>query len=187
MSWGRMVHSLLESIGRGALDTDFKSQAERSKPENRELSASESKDALDILIENALTIEEWDPSEKPALRNLIESILASEFWQRALKAERRFVEVPFSLKASGLELGRKDKLPVILTGVIDLVFRESGGWVIADYKSDEVGGPEHLQSLLDYYSPQVKLYSRFWAEITGETIKETGLFFIDLNKWIPVL
>jgi ATP-dependent helicase/nuclease subunit A len=187
MSWGRMVHGLLEAIGRGALETGLKRLGEQSELGNRKLSSSESMDALDILIENALTIEEWDPSEKPVLRKLIESILASEFWQRALKAKRRFVEVPFSLKASGLELGRKDKLPVILTGVIDLVFQESGGWVIADYKSDEVGGPEHLQSLLDYYAPQVKLYSRFWSEITGEAVKETGLFFIDLNKWIPVL
>jgi len=187
MSWGRMVHALLESVGRGTLEAGFKRLEEKRLPENKELSASESMDALDILIENALTIEEWDPSEKPALRNLIDSILASEFWKRALKAKKRFVEVPFSLKASGSELGRKDKLPVILTGVIDLVFQESGGWVIADYKSDEVGGPEHLQSLLNYYSPQVKLYSRFWAEITGETVKETGLFFIDLNRWIPVV
>jgi len=182
-----MVHALLEAIGRGALEAGLKRPEKQSEPGRKTIASAEIQDTLDILIENALTIEEWDPLEQPALRNLIESILASEFWQRALKAEKRFVEVPFSLKASGSELGRKDKLPVILTGVIDLVFQESGGWVIADYKSDEVGGAEHLQSLLDYYAPQVKLYSRFWAEITGETVKETGLFFIDLNRWILVL
>jgi hypothetical protein len=31
------------------------------------------------------------------------------------------------------------------------------------------------------------LYSKFWEEMTGEKVKETGLFFVDTGKWVNVL
>jgi len=138
-------------------------------------------------------IEERDPDDIHRLRSLVAAITGSEFWQRAMRSEKRLLEVPFSVKADGLELGRTDKLPVILSGVIDLVFleplEEKGdspllGWVIADYKTDEI--LDDLQTYVDYYAPQVRLYSSYWAELTGQPVKETGLFFTYLNRWIPV-
>ena len=121
------------------------------------------------------------------------AITGSGFWQRAIRSEKRLFEGPFSVKADGLELGRADKLPVVLSGVIDLIFLESPGekgdsphfgWVIADYKTDEI--LDDLQTYVDYYAPQVRLYSRYWAELTGQPVKETGLFFTYLNRWIPI-
>jgi ATP-dependent helicase/nuclease subunit A len=88
------------------------------------------------------------------------------------------VEVPFSLKV--IETG----LPQIVSGAIDLVFREPDGWVIADYKTDTVDG--NLDKLADYYRPQVELYKKSWEEMTGERVKETGLFFVGLNQWVAI-
>ena len=180
MSWGRVVHAVLEALGRGVLEREGISKEEGAK-------------RLDLLLENALAIEERDPADIHRLRNLVAAITGSGFWQRAMQSEKRLFEVPFSVKADGLELGRTDKLPVVLSGVIDLVFLESLGkkgdspllgWVIADYKTDEI--LDDLQTYVDYYAPQVRLYSRFWAELTGQPVKETGLFFTYLNRWVPV-
>jgi len=181
MSWGRVVHAVLEALGRGVLERGGVAVEKRSE-------------GLDLLLENALAIEERDPADIHRLRNLIAAITGSEFWQRAMRSERRLFEVPFSLKSSGIELGRDHKLPVILSGVIDLVFLEplgAGkgdglhlGWVIADYKTDEI--IDDLQTYVDYYAPQVRLYSRYWARLTGQPVKETGLFFTYLNRWVPV-
>ncbi len=182
MSWGRVVHSVLEVLGKRAWGEE-KVGPEMERPES-----------LDLLLENALAVEERDPADIHRLRNLMAAITGSEFWQRALRSEKRLFEVPFSLKSSGVELGLDHKLPVILTGVIDLVFLEAldtgddigpdSGWVIADYKTDEI--LDDLQKYVDYYAPQVRLYSRYWARLTGQPIKETGLFFTYLNRWVPV-
>jgi ATP-dependent helicase/nuclease subunit A len=181
MSWGRVVHAVLEVLG-------------RSVSERGRISEEEGAKRRDLLLANALAIEERDPADIHRLRNLVAAITGSEFWKRAMRSEKRMFEVPFSLKASGLELGRADKLPVILSGVIDLVFLEPVeaqkgdsplfGWVIADYKTDEI--LDDLQTYIDYYAPQVRLYSRYWAKLTGQPVKETGLFFTYLNRWVRV-
>jgi ATP-dependent helicase/nuclease subunit A len=75
-------------------------------------------------------------------------------------------------------------LPKVASGVIDLAFKEPEGWVIADYKTDKVDG--RLEGLVEYYKPQVELYREFWKEMSGEPVKEAGLYFIDAGKWMTV-
>jgi ATP-dependent helicase/nuclease subunit A len=69
-----------------------------------------------------------------------------------------------------------DPLPTVLEGVIDLAFREPGGWVIADYKTD-VGTDPGFEGRLEAYRRQVDLYGEAWARLTGEPVKERVLFF----------
>jgi ATP-dependent helicase/nuclease subunit A len=64
----------------------------------------------------------------------------------------------------------------ILEGVIDLAFREKGGWVIADYKTD-VGTDPDFGSRLEAYRRQVDLYADAWTRLTGDPVKERVLFF----------
>ena len=160
MSWGRVVHSVLDAIGKGKdIDRDW-------------------------LIENALAVEERNLREKAALTSLVTSICESPFWKRAMQAEKRFFEVPFSVGTIAEDLGNPGDFPVILTGAIDLVFLEDEGWVIVDFKTDDVR--DELDSFVEYYAPQVELYSKYWAEITGENVKETGLYFTSVNNWVAV-
>jgi len=98
-----------------------------------------------------------------------------------------------------------DEIPVILTGMIDLVFWEDNdrglngkeaergketagaGWVIADYKTDYIRPQlleEDLAGLAAAYAPQVRLYTRFWSQITGEPVLEAGLYFTSINRWV---
>ncbi|KKK80228.1 hypothetical protein LCGC14_2825600, partial [marine sediment metagenome] len=167
---------------------------------------------LDLLAENALVAEGRDAGEKGKLMRLIDSILKSDFWQRIMKAEKRYFEIPFSIKtdSSALvvdeweekgekgalakkeergstkydEISEREKLPIILTGAIDLAFFEKDGWVIADYKTDEVG--EGLEKFVKYYGSQVELYSKYWEEITKQKVKEAGLYFTSLDKWVKI-
>ncbi|MBT8489359.1 MAG: UvrD-helicase domain-containing protein [Gemmatimonadetes bacterium] len=74
---------------------------------------------------------------------------------------------------------------MVLEGVIDLAFRESDGWVIADYKTD-VGTDPHFASREEAYRRQVDIYARAWQRLTGEPVKERVLFFTSqgrIERW----
>lgn len=75
---------------------------------------------------------------------------------------------------SGVDNG--DGTMTILEGVIDLAFRERGGWVVADYKTD-VGTDPDFPAREAAYRKQVDLYADAWARLTGEPVKERVLFF----------
>ena len=66
--------------------------------------------------------------------------------------------------------------PTVLEGVIDLAFRESDGWVVADYKTD-VGTDPDFADRREAYRRQVELYAQAWSLLTGDTVKERVLFF----------
>jgi ATP-dependent helicase/nuclease subunit A len=242
LSWGRLVHQVLEAVGSGRLEST----------------------SLELFIDNLLAAEESDFSDKERLLAHVESILASPFWGRVMKSGKRYFEIPFSIRTSRAELSRlggdntclsgsgsvkgaptptkgsasgrsgwqttasQDSsdggvggLPVILTGTIDLVFWEDGaggrgeggegrkiskdaGWVIADYKTDRIpvvkaeldseGGALSIErirafspefaAVIDFYAPQVRLYTRFWRQITGDPVKESGLYFTSIDRWV---
>jgi len=312
LSWGRVVHQVLEAIGTGRLSFPLEGKDEggvtgapaslHSIPSLAE-GVGRGKDGratLELYVENLLVAEERDLADKDKLIALVDSILRSEFWQRVMQAERRYFEIPFSIKTTESELSAREtgikesnkirrgndlssisNLPVILTGTIDLVFWENGaegknlgeskdrgnidhenaekdrgerddgyegkdrrkgddeksakyieegkdfgegekgregkdrsegqegkdgGWIIADYKTDRIPGAEEIfrsegpeltmekirkvspefARVIDFYAPQIRLYTKFWSHITGERVKESGLYFTSLNKWINI-
>jgi ATP-dependent exoDNAse (exonuclease V) beta subunit len=54
--------------------------------------------------------------------------------------------------------------------------------VIVDYKTDSVPGGKP-DALVDKYAPQVRLYAQSWERITGEKVKEMGLYFSRANRF----
>ena len=80
MSWGRVVHQVLRFLARGD-DLD-----------------------LELLVRNALVAEGRDPGEKFRMLELIKAIIESEFWARMQKAEKKYFEIPFSVKTDNKEL-----------------------------------------------------------------------------------
>ncbi len=56
--------------------------------------------------------------------------------------------------------------------------------MLADYKTDTVG--ESLPDLVNYYKPQVEIYRTLWQDMSGEPVKEAGLFFVDGSRWVRV-
>jgi ATP-dependent helicase/nuclease subunit A len=91
--------------------------------------------------------------------------------------------MPFSLRARNADLGLEPPdLPVVVSGTIDLLFKEAEGWVIVDYKTDEI--KDNLEPLTAYYGKQLDLYAAFWQKLTREKVKERVLYFTSIERAI---
>jgi ATP-dependent helicase/nuclease subunit A len=202
LRWGTAVHIMLSVLGKGWK----KGLAGKG-------GSGISDETLLLIARNATETSRLAAGEEENLTALVREIVASEFWTRAMAAERAFFEIPFSVKVEPGDPDYRDlagraglvsvagkrpvapvpKAPLFLTGAIDLAFFEDDGWVIADYKTDTLGeaareaGVEEakkaLDALVDHYRPQVSLYGRFWEKITGDRVKESGLYFTSIGTW----
>jgi ATP-dependent helicase/nuclease subunit A len=154
--WGSAVHQALDAAGRGAAGETLARVCRAA------------------LLENGRPSNRGEPEELDELIALVESVARSPLLARARGAERLLSEVPFA-RPRRLE-GEDAPLPGVVEGVIDLVFRETGGWVIADYKTDEVQDPAEMERRLVVYRAQVDLYAECWEMLTGEPVKERVLY-----------
>ena len=135
---------------------------------------------LEGLARTALPEHGLDASLAGAAADTVNSVLNADIWQRALASNRRLVEVPFEIL-----LQREASIPILVRGSIDLVFKETDGWVLVDYKTDSLPGGRP-DALVDRYAPQVRLYAESWERITGEKVKEMGLYFSRPGLFEPV-
>ncbi len=156
MEWGRILHGILEALMRNP-DLDVRAYAEN-------LFAGEGRTAEDL--EEAVA--------------QAEGVAGSPLWKRALAARRRLVEVPFAISVPSADLG-VDHGPAktVLQGAIDLLFEEEAGWTLVDYKSDHISG--NRDALATWYEPQIRVYRRYWEELTGRSTR-AGLFFIETGE-----
>lgn len=117
----------------------------------------------------------------------------SDLWKRIADAEVKHTEVPFSLQIGPdhhlyTQVNGENNLPIILSGVIDLVFKETdGGWVIVDYKTDRVVQDDDLNMLMEFYSPQVKMYCQVWKEVSGQECNMGEIYFVEKQQLKQVL
>jgi ATP-dependent helicase/nuclease subunit A len=156
VEWGEVIHLLL--------------QAAMAEPQA----------GLERLAASALAEAGLAVSLAPQAAALALSVTASEIWRRALESETRLVEVPLqALWDEG------EGVPTILRGTIDLVFRESGYWVLVDYKTDRMGGggPEEAARK---YAAQVRLYAEGWEKCSGEPVREAFLYFTAAASLVKV-
>jgi ATP-dependent helicase/nuclease subunit A len=111
---------------------------------------------------------------------LVQAMRESPLVARAARSGQALYEVPFELKLSPedwrLISGEASTTEEVVTGRIDLVFREADGWVIADYKTD-VAAPKVLKARQTQYEKQVDIYARCWERLTGEKVKEKLVLF----------
>jgi ATP-dependent helicase/nuclease subunit A len=147
--WGTLVHGLLEHAMRGP-------RREREYLEQLAAWLALDKPELQQVIPQAL--------------NTVERVMASDIWTRAMGAEERYAEVPFAVQLDG-----DDGVPVVVQGVIDLVYRTAAGWEAIDYKTDDPEG--RLEALVATYRPQVTAYARHWGSLVGAPVR-AGLFFV---------
>jgi ATP-dependent helicase/nuclease subunit A len=162
MSWGRVLHRLLEALIRD--------------------------EALDVraYAANLLAEEDRPAGDLNEVVKTAQGVRDSALWARAARAKSRLVEVPFALEVPRAELGLDNgPAQTLLRGAIDLVFEEDAGWVLVDYKSDTVA--DNLDALVAFYSPQVAAYRRYWERLTGRPAR-AGLFFLETGRevWLPV-
>jgi ATP-dependent exoDNAse (exonuclease V) beta subunit len=129
---------------------------------------------LDLSIGNNLkglcrieTLEYSIPGSAEKLEAMVRRCLGHPLMERVKRAKRLFREVPFSVS-----LDRN-----LVEGKIDLLFEEESGWVIVDYKTDDVSG-ETLEQRFQSYREQGQWYARAVREAAGCEVKEIAFFFV---------
>jgi ATP-dependent helicase/nuclease subunit A len=158
--WGELIHRLLEV---------------KMKDNTLDLSS---------LADSLINEYELEPGLKERALLLVESVMQSDIWKRALKSSRVFTEIPFQIL---LDEKYKPGLPTIVRGVIDLIFYENHGWVLVDYKTDKIENNKVFNRLITVYTPQLLLYADAWKRITGEKVKEAGLYFTRVDTYRAVM
>ncbi|HDP36865.1 MAG TPA: hypothetical protein ENN27_03205 [Candidatus Atribacteria bacterium] len=138
---------------------------------------------LSLHIEKALEEQGISLKRKEELAGIVRKFKKSDLYQRLKKAELKYSEVPFSINIEPAhplytELAGQDSRPIILSGTIDLVFKEADGWVVIDYKTDRPKNEKDYPKLAEVYQKQIAIYSQVWQEITGEQVKQSSIYFI---------
>jgi ATP-dependent helicase/nuclease subunit A len=149
MAWGSLIHFLLEHAMRGP-------RRDRAHLER---------------------LATWFAFDKPELRRVIpealetvERVMAAAFWQEAMAAAERAVEVPFAVRVEAA-----GAVPRLLHGVIDLAFKTADGWTLIDYKTDQLAAG--IEALAARYTPQIRAYAAHWSAQLGTTTR-AGLHFV---------
>jgi ATP-dependent helicase/nuclease subunit A len=101
-------------------------------------------------------------------------------------------EMPFSLTLSANEIydDLNDHLhekveKVLVQGVIDCMWQEADGWVIVDYKSDNVSASQ-VADFISRYQGQINLYAQAVATILKQPVKERYLYLFSLGQAVQV-
>ena len=112
-----------------------------------------------------------DP-EVDGIRGDVANALRSELIRRAAKSEQYFFEMP--LVSARVDGDRTE----FTEGIADLAFREAGGWVVVDFKSDR--SPDAARE--GQYKAQVRDYARMLNEArmleeSGQQVAEAWLLY----------
>jgi len=162
IQWGTAVHKMLDILI-------------KEEPEGEMLS---------LKIEKILENLEISIERKSTLEKVIQDFKLSELYLRLKHAEFKYTEVPFSIRILPENPLYRDLntdnsiVPILLSGTIDLVFKEKDGWVIVDYKTDHPLYNDDYAGLSKVYQKQIDIYCHVWKEITGEKVKESFIYFI---------
>jgi ATP-dependent helicase/nuclease subunit A len=140
---------------------------------------------LSLHAEKALEKQGISLKRKEELVGIVRKFKKSDLYQRLKKAELKYSEVSFTINIEPTHplyaelIAAKDSRPVILSGTIDLVFKESDGWVVVDYKTDRPKNVKDYPKLIEVYQKQIAIYSQVWQEITGEKVRQSSIYFVN--------
>jgi ATP-dependent helicase/nuclease subunit A len=154
VTWGRVIHRLLEAA---ALKPEIVTRA---------------------LAAYILQEEGADAARAGEAMATVTGVMESPLWRRAQVARRRAAELPYWRKDIGA-----NGVPRVVGGVIDLVFEESDGWVIVDYKTADTKETAEGRPADE---AQLRAYARAWREMTAATVKEGGVLYIGAAPRAPV-
>ena len=132
---------------------------------------------IDRLQKNGfITQEQADCLDKSKLSKFFDS----KFAKRMFDSDNIYREIKISsfVKASELYDTKYDD-KVLIQGIADCVFEESGELVLVDYKTDKV---ENENELLDRYKKQISFYRLAVSKTLEKPVKEAVLYSFHLGK-----
>jgi ATP-dependent exoDNAse (exonuclease V) beta subunit len=134
--------------------------------------------ALPDVINAFLEADKDDYVTREFLEGVIDNFKERKLYERIKQSEAAYTEVPFSFKvlSGGSYAGNTFAHDTYINGIIDLVFKENGKWVIIDYKTYEESEASH--DLHKMYEPQLAAYKDVWENLTGEPVSKPEIFFV---------
>ncbi len=165
---GTAVHKLMQYMDFAAAAKDPQAELQR------------------LLAEGMLTAAEYEAIGDEKLR----AFFASELYSRIAASPCVYKEKQFFVKIGELDFPEDAGIrrayagtDGILIGTMDLLFREGGGWVLVDYKTDYT---TDAASLLKRYSLQLGLYCKAAARILGEPVHRAYIYAFTLDRAIAL-
>ena len=119
-------------------------------------------------IAQAQAAAEGVPGRANEIARLVRGALASPLVQRALDSKRYWRETPV---AGPVGDG-------IVEGFIDLLFEEEDGFVIVDFKTDDLKSIDNMEKAVSRYRLQGGAYALALTEATGVKVKEVSFLFL---------
>ena len=116
-------------------------------------------------------------SEREAARAVehVSRVLAMPLLERARRARRVWREIPLFFPEEGK----------LVEGIVDLVFEEEDGLVVADYKTEALT-PGEEAARADRHAPQLRAYHRGLRDALGKGVKERFVVFTSLGRAVLV-
>lgn len=139
-AWGRAVHRAIEAMGNGRGGA-----------------------SLDAFVAAVCADEGLGDDACEQLRELLADVRASDLWQQFVGGGDTRFELPIMQCASG------DDRELVTEGVIDAAVRDSDGWWLVDWKTDDVDG-SGWERRRAAYERQIGAYERMVASLTGEPV-----------------
>jgi ATP-dependent helicase/nuclease subunit A len=130
--------------------------------------------------EKAMETVRWICTQRGALNLLdevsghVQRVILSRGMDRVRRASRVLKEIPVATFDGA----------TYVEGIVDLLFQEPDGWVVADYKTDALEAGR-VDKLVERYRPQVEAYASALAA-TRISIKETALWFTQSGELVQI-
>lgn len=123
----------------------------------------------------------------------IEKFFETDIARRMIDADTVYREVPFSITLPADEVyanwKSETKEQVLVQGVLDVVIPSDNGWIILDYKTDQIDQEVNdavIEKLVNRYKVQLSLYKHALKTIWQDPVEETYLYFFNKQLLVNV-
>jgi ATP-dependent helicase/nuclease subunit A len=137
-AWGRAVHRALEAAGQGR-----------------------DGEALEFLVRAIAADEGLDEERATALGRIVAQVRASDAWKQLLGGKAVF-ELPV------MQVRREGDVELVTEGVMDAAVLGDDGWLVLDWKTDDVADAEWEKRRIGY-ERQVGRYAEMLTALGGRT------------------
>jgi ATP-dependent helicase/nuclease subunit A len=155
------------------------------------LDFSQSSDSLSLQLSKLVECEILSPAQSSAVN--LDDLLwlfnsdLGKFLRANAKNLLRELPVNFPYTLSPVPDPAADPLDrTMLRGRIDLLIPDEKGFILLDYKTDDIRSPNLLQTRADFYKPQLALYSDAITKITGRPVHTAHLAFLAARQIITI-
>ncbi len=143
-------------------------------------------------IANMVERKILSPEQAQSIRRKnIATFFESDFGRRLLRAEKVYRELPFGFLVASSEInellaakalpGVRDR--IFIQGIIDVLFRDVGGLILLDYKTDRIADSEVVRRK---YQLQLELYAKAVESILHERVSEKHIFMLSTGALIDI-